>query len=397
MEEFELRNRLRKIEELFFSTNNQGEKLAAHEAIERVKSKLKLSSLDGKNGFKVYGINADDYLRVSISSGDINGDGINDLIIGAWSASAHWHSYAGQSYVVFGASSFSSPFELSSLNGTNGFVINGISSDDRSGIAVSGAYDINGDNIDDLTIGAYYASPDSKRSNAGQSYVIFGKSSGKFVSPFELSSLNGVNGLIINGIAPNDYSGGSVSSVPDMNGDGINDVIIGAPGSIPNASSAGRSCVIFGSSSNFSSPFELSSLNGTNGFIINGMAANDKFGWSVGGVKDINGDHINDLIIGAYGMTLHSQVYVGQSYVIFGTKSFVSPFEISTLNGVNGFFINGIAAGDHSGYSVSDIYDINGDNIRRYCYRCLWCFSKLNDVSSRAVLRNIWRQKLRYG
>ena len=78
-------------------------------------------------------------------AGDINGDGIDDLIIGAPSDTVLTNN-AGKSYVVFGAlSGFGSSFDLSSLDGTNGFVINGIDELDRSGVSVSSAGDINGD------------------------------------------------------------------------------------------------------------------------------------------------------------------------------------------------------------------------------------------------------------
>ena len=54
---------------------------------------------------------------------------------------------------------FPNPFELSTLNGANGFVINGVDPLDFSGISVSGAGDVNGDGIDDLIIGSFVADP----------------------------------------------------------------------------------------------------------------------------------------------------------------------------------------------------------------------------------------------
>ena len=76
-------------------------------------------------------------------AGDINGDGFDDILIGARYAAPNGNSRAGESYVVFGAaSSFSDSLDLSSLDGSNGFVINGISRNDYSGRAVSGAGDI---------------------------------------------------------------------------------------------------------------------------------------------------------------------------------------------------------------------------------------------------------------
>ncbi|MGK7956697.1 MAG: hypothetical protein AB4063_15825, partial [Crocosphaera sp.] len=87
---------------------------------------------------------------------------------------------------------------LSNLDGTNGFVINGIDSFDNSGYSVSSAGDINGDGFDDIIIGAYRAAPNGNY-NAGESYVVFG-SAGGFSASLDLSSLDGSNGFVINGI-----------------------------------------------------------------------------------------------------------------------------------------------------------------------------------------------------
>ena len=118
-----------------------------------------------------------------------------------------------------------SVFNLSNLNGTNGFILNGIAAIDQSGFSVSDAGDVNGDGIDDLIIGAFGADPNG--SFSGQSYVVFGNSTG-FSPTLNLSTLNGTNGFILNGIAEGDQSGNSVSSAGDINGDGIDDLIIGA-------------------------------------------------------------------------------------------------------------------------------------------------------------------------
>jgi FG-GAP repeat/FG-GAP-like repeat len=326
-------------------------------------SNLNLSTLNGTNGFKINGIAAGDNAGFSVSSaGDINGDGIDDLIIGAPDADPNGIIDSGQSYVVFGSrSGFSANLNLSTLNGTNGFKINGIAAGDESGLAVSSAGDINGDGIDDLIIGAFLANPNGALS--GQSYVVFGSRSG-FSLNFNLSTLNGTNGFCINGIASFDSSGYSVSNAGDINGDGIDDLIIGAFRANPNGALSGQSYVVFGSRSGFSSNLNLSTLNGTNGFRINGIAVSDFSGYSVSSAGDINGDSIDDLIIGAFGADPNGINNSGQSYVVFGRRSgFSSNLNLSTLNGSNGFRINGIAANDYSGFSVSSAGDINGDGI----------------------------------
>jgi Ca2+-binding RTX toxin-like protein len=319
-------------------------------------SVFNLANLNGLNGFAINGINTDDNSGTSVSNaGDVNGDGIDDLIIGAFNANGG----AGQSYVVFGRSSgFAPSFNLSSLDGTNGFAINGIAGFDFSGRSVSSAGDVNGDGIDDLIIGARFADPNGINS-AGQSYVVFGRNTG-FGSVLNLSSLNGTNGSRINGIAAFDQSGISVSSAGDVNGDGIDDLIIGANFDPNGNSNAGQSYVVFGRNTGFAADINLSNLNGTNGSRINGIAGGDQSGYSVSSAGDVNGDGIDDLIIGARLANSSS----GQSYVVFGRNTgFAANINLSRLNGNNGFRINGIVGGDQSGFSVSSAGDVNGDGI----------------------------------
>ena len=318
---------------------------------------IELSTLNGNNGFALNGVASEDHSGTSVSdAGDINGDGIGDLIIGANWADPNGSS-SGQSYVVFGSSTgFSSTLELSALDGSNGFKLNGVAEFDFSGGSVSGAGDINGDGFDDLIIGAPGANTDSSgKYSSGQSYVVFGSSEG-FSSTLELSALDGSNGFALNGRSSNDSSGRSVSAAGDINGDGIDDLIIGVD-------SAGQSYVVFGSSTGFSSTLELSALDGSNGFALNGVAEFDRSGRSVSGAGDIDGDGIDDLIIGADGADPNGSSS-GQSYVVFGSSTgFSGTLELSALDGSNGFKLNGVAASDWSGSSVSAAGDIDGDGI----------------------------------
>ncbi len=187
-------------------------------------------------------------------------------------------------------------FNLADLDGSNGFVINGIDERDFSGRSVSGAGDINGDGIDDLIIGAYRADPNGGYS--GESYVVFGRDAG-FDASLELSALDGSNGFVLNGIDTDDRSGVSVSGAGDINGDGIDDLIIGADGAEPNGDDSGESYVVFGRDTGFDAALELSELDGSNGFVLNGIDTDDRSGFSVSDAGDINGDGIDDLIIGA--------------------------------------------------------------------------------------------------
>ena len=319
---------------------------------------LALSSLNGTNGVRIDNATAG-LLGHSVSSaGDINGDGFDDLIVGAPRADLNGYN-TGSSYVVFGrATPVAATLTLLSLDGTNGFRIDGAAADDKSGFSVNAAGDFNGDGLDDLIVGAYGA--DSNGFSSGSSYLVFGRAT-PFAATLALSGLDGTNGFRIDGEARGDYAGMSVSAAGDINGDGRGDLIVGAPYADPKVSLSGSSYVVFGQSAPNAATLALSSLNGANGFRLDGASAIDIAGLSVSGAGDINGDGVGDLIIGAPGADPNGS-QSGSSYVVFGKVTpFAATMALSALNGANGFRVDGLGAYDRSGISVSAAGDINGD------------------------------------
>jgi Ca2+-binding RTX toxin-like protein len=259
--------------------------------------------------------------------------------------------------VVFGRSGRFAPNVLASdLNGSNGFRIGGIAAFDFSGGSVSGG-NLNGDGFSDLIVGAPGANPDGESS--GQSYVVFGRSGG-FAPVVNPADLNGSNGFRINGFAAFGRAGTSVSRAGDVNGDRITDVIIGTPFDSNNALNRGESYVVFGRSDGFNPVVSPLSLDGSNGFRIGGINAGDTLGVSVSS-GDINGDSFSDLIIGAPSADPGNRDSAGQVYVVFGSsRRFAPNLNLATLNANIGFRIDGLAAGDRLGSSVSS-GDVNGD------------------------------------
>jgi hypothetical protein len=323
---------------------------------------LKLSSLNGSNGFRLDGVAAGDQgdeTAINVASaGDVNGDGFDDVIIGAYRADPHG-SHSGSSYVVFGkASAFAASIDLSTLNGSNGFRLDGAAAYDFSGWSVASAGDVNGDGFADVIVGAPFASPHGDES--GSSYVVFGKASG-FAAAIDLSSLNGTTGFRLDGVAAYDGSGHSVASAGDVNADGFDDLIVGTHFANPHGLASGSSYVVFGKASGFSAIVNLSSLNGTTGFRLDGVAAYDGSGGSVAAAGDVNGDGFADVIVGAFGADPHGS-RSGSSYVVFGKATgFAATIDLSTLNGDTGFRLDGVAENDYSGFSAAAAGDVNGD------------------------------------
>ena len=253
------------------------------------------------------GDSAGDQFGYSVSdAGDVNGDGFADLIVGAPRDDHYpYVSRTGSARVISGA------------NGSLLYTFHGQSTDDRFGLSVSGAGDVNGDSFADLIVGA--SGVDTNGPNSGSARVFSGE--------------NGALLYIFNGDSAYDAFGQSVSGAGDVNADGYADLIVGAYLDSNNGLASGSAQVFSGA-------------NGALLYTFNGDSEEDYLGVSVSGAGDVNGDGYADLVVGAYGDT-------------DALDSFARVF--SGANGALLYTFNGDSVGDGLGISVSGAGDVNGD------------------------------------
>ena len=310
-------------------------------------------------GFMVTGNAAYDQLGCSVSrAGDIDNDGYDDIIIGAYGK----NSGKGAAYVIYGRSrSLMTNIDLSTTTldpSTTGLMITENAASDNLGWAVSTAGDIDNDGYDDIIVGA-----SNKYSIQGAAYVIYGAQKSSMTN-IDLSTTTldpATTGFTMTGSATGDYFGLSVNTAGDINQDGYDDIIVGAQGK---NNRKGAAYVIYGKSKS-SMPninFGTTTLDPlTTGFTITGKASTEYLGWSVSTAGDINNDGYSDIIVSVNGMNS----FQGAAYVIYGgANSQMSNFDSSTqiLDPLTtGFIMTGNTINDCFGYSVSTAGDINND------------------------------------
>ncbi len=307
----------------------------------------------GRGGFVIEAEAGGDMVGDAIDVvGDVDGDGLADILIGSGAAGG-----TGRAYLVFGKTDGDSVALADVAAGTGGFAMVGEAVGDEAGATVAGAGDVDDDGNADLIVGARSAS--FSATGAGRVYVVFGRAETSSVALADVAA-GTEQGFAIEGESLFDQAGSAVAGGGDVNDDGRADVLIGASGAGPNGNNSGRAYVVFGKSD--SNPVALTAVTaGTGGFTMNGAAELDQAGAAVAGGGDVNDDGYDDVVVGAFGADGNGE-RSGRVYVVAGRETTATVELAAIAMGSGGFRIDGESAEDAAGFSVSIVGDLDGDD-----------------------------------
>ena len=249
-----------------------------------------LTALNGANGFFIRSAQADG-LGLSLSVGDINGDGFGDLFMGARQETHGGENQAGSAYALYAsAKAWGLDTNLDTLKPKQGFELYGQVENQLAGQSV-GLGDYDGDGNADMAVGA-----DGANGFGGAAYVRYDAPAG---AAAPAAGLNGVDGFTVtrpSGAEPFTYLGTAVAAA-DMDDDGRDELIVSQPNADHGGAMAGEVHIIWNNPLDISAgrdPGALEGGDGSGGFTIAGEPG-DRLGVSIG-VGDVNRDGVDDIV-----------------------------------------------------------------------------------------------------
>ncbi len=313
---------------------------------------LAAGSIASNLGFKLMG-GYSSSLGVSVSGvGDVNGDGLADMLIGANTNGTTNTGYAA--YVIYGRTTLGGTYLGLGIDASTGFKISGTS---YLGQSVSGAGDVNGDGLADMLVTEY--KPDGYGAFVGAAYVVYGNNTG---AGYRLSAgtIAASQGFKITAGSVSSL-GYAASSAGDFNGDGLADVIVSAR--TYGAQNQGAAYVVYGNSTGTGVSLDLTNgIAASQGFRISGQTGTN-LGEAVSSAGDVNGDGLADVVV-----TSKVAGTGGSAYVLYGTSA-ATGLDIDlnasggTIAASRGFRISDAQTGANLGGRVASAGDVNGDGL----------------------------------
>lgn len=314
----------------------------------------------------IFGASAGDRFGQSVAAaGDINGDGVPDLLVGATHVDRTNANDAGAAYLIYGSADWSSGFSVDD-DSQSVVTILGADVSDHTGRFVAAA-DLNGDGYNDLIIPANSAdAANNQKAQSGDVAIIWGAAD--LPAVIDLANL-GAAGTIIYGADAGDVTGNPVEVIGDINGDDRSDLAIGAfrgDGPENSAIDVGEAHILFGRAV-WPETIDLAADNDSHITIFgedNGDGNGDEFGVTIVGLGDVNGDEEDDFSIAAWRADgpADDRPGAGATYVFFGGGEWDADIDLSTASAAD-LVIHGAAGPDRSGWESHGRGDVTGDGI----------------------------------